>query len=166
MADLSGLILTALGLSYELTSSLYTYAKSVKSAKDDIHKLSTELFALIGALEHINRQNKQSSSSDHAKGVAQVPHREMFQNVLDDCIRFLKELRTVLIIPKGQLQARRYKMLWPFKESQTRQHIERLERVKTYMVLSLVTDEMYVVRHDPNMASFSITLTGINSNTK
>lgn len=163
MADLSGLILTALGLSYELTSSLYTYARNVKSAKDDIHKLSTELFALIGALEHINRQNKQSSSSDHSNEVVQLPHRKMFQNVLDDCIGFLKELHNALIIPKGQLQARRYKMLWPFKESQTRQHLERLERVKTYMVLSLVTDEMYVVYHDLKMVSFSITLIGTNS---
>lgn len=115
MADLSGLILSALGLSYEISSSLYTYARSVKSAKDDFQKLSTELFTLIGALDHLNREDKQIPASDQSNGVAQLPHREMFQNVLNDCIGFLKELHNALVIPKGQPQAKMYKMPWPFK---------------------------------------------------
>ncbi len=140
--------MTVLGLSFELTSSLYNYARSVKSAKDDIQKLSTELFALIGALDHINRQETQNSLTGHSDAVARLPHRDNVRRVLDECCGFVTELHKALAIPKGQMEAKKYKMLWPFKESQTRQHIERLERVKTYFVLSLVTDEMLVFFHD------------------
>jgi hypothetical protein len=151
MADISGLIVTVLGLSFELTSSLYNYARSVKSAKDDIQKLSTELFALIGALDHINRQEMQNSSIGHSDAVARLPHRDNVRHVLDECLGFLTELHKALVIPKGKIEAKKYKMLWPFKESQTRQHIERLERVKTYFILSLVTDEMLVFPLDLNV---------------
>lgn len=50
MADLSGIILTVLGVSFEVTSTIYTYAKDVKNASKDIQQLSNEIFALIGVL--------------------------------------------------------------------------------------------------------------------
>ena len=147
MAELSGLIVTVLGLSYELTSSLYTYARSVKSAKDDVGRLGAELFALVGALEHVKRQQEQNSSADPADEDTRNPNRIMFQRVLQECLGFLQELHKSLVIPTGRLQAKMFKLRWPFQENQTRQHIQRIERVKTYFVLSLTTDEMSGVCH-------------------
>ena len=50
MADLSSLIFTVLGVSFEVTSIIYTYAKDVKRASKDMQQLSNEIFALVGVL--------------------------------------------------------------------------------------------------------------------
>ena len=53
MADLSGLIFTVLGVSFEITSIMYSYAKDVKHASKDMQQLANEIFALIGVLREL-----------------------------------------------------------------------------------------------------------------
>ena len=143
MADISGLILTVLGLSFELTSALYSYSRDVKGASQDIQQLSNELFALIGVLEHIKMQRERESLDPQSKSPTAMDP-ESLHRVLNETIEFLQELQDSLATPKSRLQAVAQKLKWPLKEKDAKRHLMRLERVKSYFVLSQVTEEMFV----------------------
>ena len=151
MADISGLILTCLGLSFEVASTIYNYAKDVHNAKQEIQQFSNELFALIGVLERIKVQQEQQEQicfgrpADSSKAFAREENQPIFRQVLQQSIEFLQELHERLVAPKSRLQVRVQKLKWPFKEGETKRHLERLERVKSYLVLSLMTDEMFAI---------------------
>lgn len=57
MAEALGLLDTALAIT-DVVQRLYSYISAVKSARDEIRKLTQELFALKGALGHFDVQNK------------------------------------------------------------------------------------------------------------
>lgn len=160
MADISGIILTCLGLSFEVASTIYNYAKDVHDAKQDIQSLSNELFALIGVLERMKMQQghqEQLSSAtlvDNRKAFARKENQPIIRQVLQQTIEFLQDLHARLVPPKSRFQARLQKLKWPFKEGETKRHLERLERVKSYLILSLMTDEMCVCTHSYNVFVF------------
>ena len=136
MADISGLILTVLGLSFQLASTIYSYSNDVKGASQDIQQLSNELFALIGVIEHIKRQREQQARP------LVTNDGDSLIRVLNETIEFLQELQTSLATPKSRIHAVAQKMKWPLHDKQTKDHLLRLERVKSYFVLSQVTEEM------------------------
>jgi hypothetical protein len=148
--DLSSTILTFLGLTYGLTSTLYSYAREVKDAKRDIQDLSSELFALIGVLEHLKRQQSdawndsgnglvvaQSAGDGSIREDSTMPI-DATRNVLNETMVFVQELYKTLEIPKKRSIQR---LTWPLKDSQTKSHLQRLERAKTYFILAAVTDD-------------------------
>ena len=143
MADLSGLILTVLGLSYEISSTLYSYSKAVKGASKEIQQLSNELFALIGVIEHVKMQRERVPPNQQEKQLM-AHDAESFSRVLNETLEFLQELQDSLAIPKSRFQAMAQKLKWPLQEKETKSHLVRLERVKSYFVLSQVTEEMFV----------------------
>ena len=162
--DVSGLVLTSLSICFEVTSTLYSYGKQVKGAKRDIQNLSNELFGLIGALEHLKIQQEQQTAheagsfrplpnpetnwdgqnADNGKqhGSAKDSHQASDASVLKQTLEFLQELQKSLNAPKGRWCAAVQRLKWPLRESEVQKHLTRLERVKTYFVLSLVTDEV------------------------
>ncbi|MCJ1405083.1 hypothetical protein MMC11_008309 [Xylographa trunciseda] len=150
MADLSGLVLTVLGVSFDLASTLYSYAKDVKEAKNAIQQLSNELYALIGVLEHLKRQQEQLSlsenESDRPEALVHSSNEATLTTILSECLDFLYQLQKSLKIPTGRLQSAFHKLKWPLKDSETKGHLQRLERVKTYFVLALVTDDLGLTR--------------------
>ena len=144
MADVSGLIMTVLGLSFNVTSMLYRYAKDVKGARGDIQQLSNELFALTGVLQHIKLQKEnflieKPAEQSFSEELNQPGGRE----VLQECIEFLQELHQKLMVPESRFQAKIQRMKWPFQGDEMKQHLQRLERVKTYFMLALMSDEMF-----------------------
>ncbi len=146
MADVSGLVLTILGVSFQVASVIFSYVGDVKGAKGNIQQLSNELFALIGVLERMKMQQEQFSSgksTDHSKAFAQESNQESLRQVLQQSLEFLQDLHKRLLAPKTRFQARIQKLKWPFEQSETTQHLQRLERIKTYLILSLMTDEMF-----------------------
>lgn len=149
MADISGLILTCLGLSFEVASAIYNYARDVKDAKQDIQNFSNELFALIGVLERMKMQQERQEQPSFgrleysSKAFARKENQPIFRQVLQQSIEFLQELHKILVAPKSRFQSRVQKLKWPFKEGETKRHLKRLERVKSYLILSLMTDEMF-----------------------
>ena len=150
MADISGLILTVLGLSFTLASTLYSYAKDVKGARSDIQQLSNELFALIGVLQHLKMQQEgQMAEKPDEHSFAGESNQPVFREVLQECVEFLQELQQKLMTPKSRFQAKIQKMKWPFQSDEIKQHLQRLERVKTYFMLALMSDEMLVSNHLP-----------------
>lgn len=143
MADVSGLIMTVLGISFQLTSTLFAYAKHVKDARGEIKQISNEAFALIGILQHIKMQDEIDISGQYAKKDSrQDMDRGVIRQVLQECLEFLQELHQKLMPSKGRLEARVQKLKWPFQASEVNEHLQRLERVKTYFMLALMTDEM------------------------
>ena len=143
MADLSGLILTVLGLSFDIASTLYSYSKDVKGASKEIQQLSNELFALIGVIEHVKRQRERSLPDQPAKQLMADDNGSL-SRVLNETVDFLHELQDSLATPKSRFQAMAQKLKWPLQEKDTKNHLLRLERVKSYFVLSQVTEEMFV----------------------
>ena len=143
MADLSGLILTVLGLSFNVASTLYTYSQNVKAASDGIPRLSTELFALIGILEHVKLQRQRAVPASSAQSLG-VGSTESLRKVLEDTLGFLPKLKAALDPPQGRFKSAVQKLKWPLKEKETSSYLQQLERVKTYLILSQVTDDMLV----------------------
>ena len=143
MADVSGLILTVLGLSFNVASMLYTYAKDVRDARGDIQRLSNELFALTGVLQHMKIQQERAPGLDVVDlSLIEESNGSIVREVLQECIEFLQDIHQKLAIPKNRLQAKIQKMRWPFQDNEMRQHLARLERVKTYFMLALMSDDL------------------------
>lgn len=146
MADISGLVLTVLGISFQVASAIYSYTSDVKDAKGDIQQLSNEIFALIGVLERLKVNQDQIStgkSTDLSKAFSQESNQDSLLHVLQQSTEFLQDLHRRLEAPKTRSQAKIQKLKWPFERKETTQHLQRLERVKTYLILSLMTDEMF-----------------------
>ncbi len=172
LMDVSGLVVTGLGICLQVTSTLYNYGMQVKGARREIQSLTNELFGLIGALEHVKLQREhhalqeaQSSQPptyiDIEKGPSETvygkrhtstrdTHEESFASVLKQTVEFLRELQQKLGEPKGRFNAAIHLLKWPLRESEVQEHLNRLERVKTYFVLSMVTDEVHQSRKTAN----------------
>ena len=141
MADLSGLILTVLGLGYELASTLYSYSKDVKGASRDIQQLSNELFALIGVLQHIKMQRENEPANQQTRNTM-LNDTDSLTRVLNETIEFLQELQDSLAPKRSRHEKVAQRMKWPLQGKEVKGHLMRLERVKSYFVLSQVTEEM------------------------
>ncbi|KAG8529472.1 uncharacterized protein KY384_006109 [Bacidia gigantensis] len=159
--DISGLVVTSVAICFEITSTLYKYGKEVKGARRDIQNLSNELFALVGALEHYkSRLERQAtdaaersappaysatqSTDRNSEDVAAIKDSSSgsVASVLEQTIDFLRELQRSLAVPTTRFKRVTQVMAWPLKEGQVQTHLNRLERVKTFFILSLVTDEV------------------------
>lgn len=158
MADISGLVMTVLGFSFRVASAIYSYSSDVKDAKGDIQQLSNEIFALIGVLERLKVNQEQISTGkwkDHSKGFSHDSDRVSLRHVLQKSLEFLQDLLKRLEPPKTRFKAKIQKLKWPFEQKETTQHLQRLERVKTYLILSLMTDEMFAPIRSKLRVSFS-----------
>lgn len=163
MADVSGLVITALEVGFEITSKLYEYGKQVRGARREIQALSSELFSLLGILEQVKRRQEQillgddetlvnetgafQSPNTSSKGLTSLSDDDAeskisnTHSVLNQTLEFLQDLLQTLTPRKGRFANKLQLLQWPFKENEMKKHLKRLERVKTYFLLSLVTDE-------------------------
>jgi hypothetical protein len=123
MADAFGLAVTV----GQILAALYDYGKNAKEARDDINKLSLELFALKGTLEYVDQQ-KDTRLVDPA-GV----------EVLKQTRNFLDALLTELIEPRSKVKRVLQSLKWPLNQDDTTKHLARLERVKSWLILSFMT---------------------------
>ena len=168
--DVSGLIISALAISFEITSTLYRYGKQVRGARTDIQALSSELYGLIGVLEHLKLQHEPSLAGDEETLVDESDYAGFLRSsgklrisqdddpasgvpmqglqtiqatsVLRRTLEFLQELQQSLAEPKGRLALAVHLLKWPLKDRDVKKHLQRLERVKTFFVLTLVTGEV------------------------
>lgn len=158
MAEISGLVFAVLGISFQVASAIYSYSRDVKDAKGDIQQLSNEIFALIGVLERLKVNQDQISSgksTDHSKAFSQESNQDNLRHVLQQSMEFLQDLHKRLESPKTQSKVNIQKLKWPFEQKEITQYLQRLERVKTYLILSLMTDEMFVSTRSKLWVSFS-----------
>jgi chromosome segregation ATPase len=132
--------ITILDFAFRISSQIYTYTKDVKEARRDIDALSNELFALIGVIERLRH------SDGHGDAKINTLHSQPeFLRVMNETLEFLQNLHATLETPQARLDKMLQKMKWPLKGEETKRHLERLERVKTYFLLSIMTNDLCVI---------------------
>ncbi|KAF7556362.1 hypothetical protein G7046_g6312 [Stylonectria norvegica] len=115
----------------EVVQLLYKYISAAKDAKDDIRKITQELFALKGALEHFNLLER----TEMAEGLhAQV--EGMLQMTRDT----LGSIQGRLERPKSGFGKTIKTLSWPFKSSEISKHLSSIERSKTWFIMVMLRD--------------------------
>lgn len=125
-------------------SCVINYAKAVQGAKSDMRKLTEELFALKGILEHISTGigdntpiSEKDSESEQYPGVFD---RDVMSRVLFTANEFLQSLLQELEEPATKFKKLKQKLEWPFTQDQVNAHLIRLERVKSWLILVITAD--------------------------
>ncbi|OOQ85019.1 hypothetical protein PEBR_31019 [Penicillium brasilianum] len=125
-------------------SRVIDYAKAVQGAKSDMRKLSEELFALKGILEHISTgigdntpTSEKEIESEQSSGEFD---RDVMSRVLFTANEFLQTLLQELEEPATKFKKLKQKLEWPFTQDQVNAHLVRLERVKSWLILVITAD--------------------------
>ena len=133
----------------EIVWTLHDYANLVKEAQDEICRLSKELFALKGVLEYIDSRRQVLASTNGAdagtNNTKDIFSSDEFQGVLSSTILHLQCLLTTLQQPKGRLKRAISKLTWPLTKADFEDHIANLERVKSWFILTMMTDSLSVI---------------------
>ncbi|KAJ5788495.1 hypothetical protein N7457_003485 [Penicillium paradoxum] len=119
-------------------SSLIRYAKTVQTAKSEVRKLSEELFALKGILEHLAVQTDAIFEWEHSE--TSPFDREVLARVLHTTNEFLQSLLTDLETSETKFKRLKQTLKWPFTQKEANEHLIRLERVKSWLILVLLAD--------------------------
>lgn len=118
----------------EVVERLYTFISTVKSAKDDIRKLTQELFALRGALDHFHAQAKVESD---------FYLQEQAQSMLGMTQETLEAIAKKLGTPKTSKMGRAVQSLaWPFRAGDVEKYLATIERSKTWFIMVLMRDSL------------------------
>ena len=126
------LSITGLAIScVDIARELYDYISTVKSAKDDIRKLSQELFALKGTLDQFvvyRKTDEKALQSPQMEGMV-----ELTRETLDSIRKRLE---------KGSTKFGRavQSLAWPFKQDEVNKLVSALERAKTWFIMVIMQD--------------------------
>jgi hypothetical protein len=131
MAEVLGALEVALATT-EVLKLLYKYISAVKGAKDDIRKLTEELFALKGALEHFDMQ---------AKSDVETPMSQEVQGMLKMTYDTLKAIHKKLgNSNRGTIGRAVQSLSWPFRSGDIDKYLVTLERAKTWFIMVIMRD--------------------------
>jgi len=146
MADpisISGLIIDVA----TILKNIISYAKAVRDARSETQKLSEELFALKGILEHLSEHIEPEDLEElpsYAEAIAFDP--ELLRSTLRTTHEFLRSLLQDLEEPAKKFKRLQKKLEWPFTQKQFNTHLTRLERVKSWLILVLTSDSAILQR--------------------
>lgn len=126
-----------------VVSSLIRYAKDLRGARSEPRKLTEELFALKGILEHLHPsaqqfEEKKPPPPPYRPNTALDP--STLDNVLRSTSEFLHTLLTELEEPETRFKGLKQRLEWPFTQKEFNAHLTRLERVKSWLILGMVAD--------------------------
>ncbi|KAJ5459469.1 hypothetical protein N7530_011413 [Penicillium desertorum] len=125
-------------------SSLIRYAKTVQTAKSEVRKLSEELFALKGILEHLSAQAHDVPKCEELE--TSPFDRDVLARVLHTTNEFLQSLLLDLQTAETKFKRLKQTLKWPFTQTHVSEHLVRLERVKSWLILVLMADHNSVDR--------------------
>lgn len=134
--------ISIVGLVVEVSNvlaSLIQYAKDVKGASSEVRKLSEELFALKGILDHLATQTENQNEEKNSETT--VFDRDAMSRVLYTTNEFLHTLLAELGTPETKFKHLKRNLKWPFTQKQLNEHLIRLERVKSWLILVLIADQ-------------------------
>lgn len=138
MADpvsIAGMVIT-IG---QIISSLYEYGCSVRDCKDDIQRLTMELFALKGVLDHIESLDRPESVK--ALGVRGVKDSSgQYDEMLRMTYEAIQGMQERLTQPKNSFAKAKRSLTWPFVKADIDKLVARLERAKTWFILVIMGD--------------------------
>jgi hypothetical protein len=115
----------------DVIRKLYKYISAVKSAKDEILKLTTELSALKVALEYFDNQSQSDLGLLRNEQV-----RDMLRLIRDTLLSMQKKLG---LAPSGFDRAITI-LAWPFHSSDVAKYLSTLERSKTWFTMVIMYD--------------------------
>ncbi|KAJ5735532.1 uncharacterized protein N7483_000657 [Penicillium malachiteum] len=126
-----------------ILASLIKYAKTVQVASVEIRRLSEELFALKGILEHVAAHMPGHLATDEDVGTKKESEFDygIMTKVLHATNEFLQSIITELNITKAGLKRVTQKLQWPFTQERVKDQLAHLERIKSWLVLVLVSDQ-------------------------
>jgi len=119
-----------------ILASLIRYAKDLQGARNEPRKLSEELFALKGILDHLLAQVDEKQPRRRSDTL----NPEVLANVLQSTSGFLHSLLKDLEEPETKFKRLGKRLEWPFTQKEYDKHLIRLERVKSWLLLALVAD--------------------------
>ncbi|OQE39061.1 hypothetical protein PENCOP_c007G09037 [Penicillium coprophilum] len=125
-------------------SSLIRYAKAVQTAKSEVRKLTEELFALKGILEHLAAQIDDIPKWQGSE-ISQFD-QDVMARVLHTTNEFLQSLLMDLEVSETKFKRLKQTLKWPFTQTEVSEHLIRLERVKSWLILVLIADHKSVER--------------------
>ncbi|KAJ5509434.1 hypothetical protein N7527_011577 [Penicillium freii] len=125
-------------------SSLIKYAKTVQTAKSEVRKLSEELFALKGILEHLAAQINDPPKWEESE--TSPFDRDVMARILHTTNEFLQSLLMDLKTAETKFKRLKQALKWPFTQTEVNEHLIRLERVKSWLILVLIADHKSVDR--------------------
>lgn len=129
-----------------IIARLIKYGKAVQSAKSDMRKLGEELFALKGILDHLAAQalleppKYQETESENAA----PSNEDVMLRVLQQTKTFIDGLTKDLEPAETKFKSLKQKFEWPFTQEKFNEHLTRLERVKSWLILVLTADHAAV----------------------
>jgi len=134
---------------FQAVSQIYSLARTVKDSKVEIQRLCDKLFALKGVLEHIQLQvaslgNTSSWKESGIEAAEQLPlamKSPESKEMLESTQTFIKEIMKDIPETKG-FKAALQRLSWPWTKDQIKEHISRLERVKSWFVIGILGDTM------------------------
>lgn len=133
-------IIAIIQLTAKLTSLGYGYIGGVKRAPDDLRDLMSELISLrqvLTILQNYADANPQSTSALHKLN-------DKNGGPLQGCALALQRLQ-LKMEPKDGLRGIWNSLKWPLEETETAQHISRIERHKTLFIFAVTTDHMWAL---------------------
>ncbi len=124
------------------------YARDVNGAKADMNRLCGELLALKGVLKHIQYLVQPSQDGPaplqsvlkEPEDNANIFRSPQFNDIIEDTKVFLVHLQEKAGKPKGHLRTTWDRFVWPASKVEIAEHIARIERAKTYIVIVMLGD--------------------------
>ncbi|KAJ5142809.1 uncharacterized protein N7515_001596 [Penicillium bovifimosum] len=120
-------------------SSLIRYAKTAQNAKPEVRKLSEELFTLKGILEHLAAQSEHTPKWQESDKVNF--DRDVMGRVLHTTNELIQSLLAGMETAETKFKRLKQTLKWPFTQKEILEHLTRLERVKSWLILVLMADQ-------------------------
>jgi hypothetical protein len=124
-----------------MVQTLLNYSSDAKDAKRDIQILSTEIFALKGILEQIKSQ-QEAVSAGSAPFISAKYNSEEFSRILRFASEVLQSLQKSLTPSQSHFGQSIQRLAWPLKKDEVQKQVARLERVKTWFIILMTTDNL------------------------
>ncbi|KAK0388643.1 hypothetical protein NLU13_4886 [Sarocladium strictum] len=131
MAEVFTVLEAGLAIS-EIIKKLYTYARGVKNAKDDIRTLTQELLALKAALDHFDLHSRQDLAPDLRSQADDV--LALTTETLNGITARLERTKT------SRLRDAVESAKWPFQAGEVRKHIQTIDRAKSWFIMVILRD--------------------------
>ena len=128
----------------QIVVAIYKYSRGVKGAKKEINRLSSELFALKAALEHVRMdlENSEDEPSSYPVVCSPISRTGEFCNTLSTTALLLKDLFQCFEKTPRHLNAALRSLGWPLTQDDVRNKVQQLERLKSYFVFAITIDNL------------------------
>jgi hypothetical protein len=146
-ASVAGLIV----LAGQIANSIYQYGNDVRNARREIDQLCVDLFALKGTLEHVRLHiesckliDDDVDSSSTFTLPSQIFRTDEFDGMLSSTDALLRDLYGVLNKTRDRKRNIMQHLTWPFTKKEMQEYTDRLEKMKSYFILAITSDNLEV----------------------